>query len=360
VLSAIGSGKKGKEIREQFENAPYGWPRDAIDGVLITLHTSGHLRAVHKGTVLLSGQLDQAKIPVTDFRSETVAIDVKGRIKLRRLFQDANIPCKADEETTAAEKFLAVLDDLAAKAGGEPPMSASPNTSMLETIREVAGNEMLAAMLKEHDELKKLLEKWQRLAALAEKRKPAWQTLTHLLEHAKGLTEAVELQTEADAVRDERRLLDDSDPVPPIHDKLVKLLRAALKKVHAATKESYEREMAALSENPNWKKIKKIDHERLLKEAAIVPMRELSVGDDAAIIRALSERSLPVWAATADALPERFRQVALSAARLLEPKTQSVSLSSGTLKTPADVAEWLAETEAELLEKIKKGPVVVG
>ena len=27
VLSAIGSGKKGKEIREQFENAPYGWPR---------------------------------------------------------------------------------------------------------------------------------------------------------------------------------------------------------------------------------------------------------------------------------------------------------------------------------------------
>ena len=82
VLVAIGSGKKGKEIREQFESAPYGWPRDAIDAALITLHTSGHLRAVHKGTVLATGQLDQAKVPVTDFRSETVAIDVKGRIKL--------------------------------------------------------------------------------------------------------------------------------------------------------------------------------------------------------------------------------------------------------------------------------------
>ena len=34
-------------------------------------------------------------------------------------------------------------------------------------------------------------------------------------------------------------------------------------------------------------------------------------------------------------------------------------LSSGTLKTPEDVATWLAETEAELLEKIKKGPVVI-
>jgi hypothetical protein len=47
-------------------------------------------------------------------------------------------------------------------------------------------------------------------------------------------------------------------------------------------------------------------------------------------------------------------------ARLLEPKTQRVSLSSGTLKTPADVTTWLNKTEAELLETIKKGPVVVG
>ena len=61
VLSAIGSGKKGKEIREQFENAPYGWPRDAIDGVLITLHTSGHVRAVTKGTVLRRGNSTRRK-----------------------------------------------------------------------------------------------------------------------------------------------------------------------------------------------------------------------------------------------------------------------------------------------------------
>jgi len=73
----------------------------------------------------------------------------------------------------------------------------------------------------------------------------------------------------------------------------------------------------------------------------------------------LSARSLPVWTTTADALPERFRQVALAAARLLEPKTQRVSLTSGTLKTPADVTAWLAETEAELLAKLKDGPIII-
>ena len=359
ILSFIGSGKKGKEIREQFESAPYGWPRDAIDAVLITLHTSGHVRAVNKGTVLATGQLDQAKIPVTDFRSETVAIDVKGRIKLRRLFQDANIACKADEEAVAAEKFLDALDDLAARAGGEPPLPACPKTTTLETIRALAGNEMLAAMLKEHDELKKLLEQWQAQAKLAEKRKPAWKILDDLLDYADGLPEAVELVVEAEAVHDERRLLDDSDPVPAIHDKLVKLLRGAVKKAHTAAKEVYQREMKALEANANWQKLTSEQHEQLLQDARLTLPAEIAIGDDAGLLAELSARSLAVWATAADALPERFRQAALAAARLLEPKAQRVTLSSGMLKTKDDVATWLAETEAELLEKIKKGPVVI-
>ena len=360
ILSFVGAGKKGKEIRDQFEAAPYGWPRDAIDGALITLHTVGHLRAMHRGTVLAPGQLDQAKIPATDFRTETVTISAKDRIKLRKLFQDANIPCKPDEETTAAEKFLAALDELARKAGGEAPLPPCPKSQALESIRSLSGNELLAAILKSHDALKKLLGEWSNLAKRAEQRKPAWDTLCDLLDHANGLPEAAGLQAQADAIRDERRLLEDSDPVPPIHDQVVKLLRAALKKAHAATKEAYDREMAALEASQNWQKIQKADQARLLKEACITGIGELEIGDDAGLVAALSERSLPVWAATADALPERFRQAALAAAKLLEPKTQRVRLTSGTLKTPEDVKAWLAEAEADLLGKLKKGPVVIG
>ena len=39
VLSEVGSGKRGKEVRDAFEASPYGWPRDAVDAALITLHT---------------------------------------------------------------------------------------------------------------------------------------------------------------------------------------------------------------------------------------------------------------------------------------------------------------------------------
>ena len=88
-----------------------------------------------------------------------------------------------------------------------------------------------------------------------------------LLDHAKGLPEAVDLQKEADAVRDERRLLEDSDPVPAIHDKLAKLLRAAVKKAHTAAKEVFQREMKALEANANWQKLKKEQREQLLEDA---------------------------------------------------------------------------------------------
>jgi hypothetical protein len=154
-------------------------------------------------------------------------------------------------------------------------------------------------------------------------------------------------------------LLEDSDPVPPIHDKVVKVLRAALKAAHKATKEAYDREMTALEENSNWQKIRKADQARLLKEEGIVEIGDLEIGDDAGLIGALAERSLPVWAAMADALPERFRQAALAAAKLLEPKAQSVRLTSGTLKTAEEVKAWLAETETDLLGKLKKGPIVI-
>src|SRR5262249_27055799 len=161
--------------------------------------------------------------------------------------------------------------------------------------------------------------------------------LEQLLGHANGLAEAVELKKEADAVCDERRLLEDTDPVPPIHDKLVKVLRTEIKTAHTSAKEAFQREMETLEANADWQKLTEEQRGHLLKDERMTPVANLSIGNDAALMSELSTRSLAGWATTVDALPERFRQVALAAARLLEPKTQRVTLSSGTLKTPEDV-----------------------
>ncbi|KFN38333.1 hypothetical protein KN63_04390, partial [Smithella sp. F21] len=67
-------------------------------------------------------ELDQNKIPVTDFRVETSTIGTKDRMKLRGLYLSAGIPCKPNEESAGSTNFLSKLIELANGAGGEPPL----------------------------------------------------------------------------------------------------------------------------------------------------------------------------------------------------------------------------------------------
>lgn len=359
ILSFVGSGKKGKEVRSAFEDSPYGWPRDAVDGGLIVLHTTGHLRAVHNGNPLATGQLDQAKIPVTEFRVESATLDVTQRIKLRKLFQSAGITCKPGEEAAKAAPFLAKLVDLADHAGGDSPMPARPPTVHIDNLRSLAGNEQLAEILKQHDTLAQQLKDWGAAAELAAKRKPAWETLRKLLGHAIGLAGATDLQNQADAVREERRLLDPSDPVPAIYKAAATLLRAAVNNAYGEYVAFFNRERATLDANDNWKRLTQAQRNQILAAEGLDGVPALDVSDDAALLRCLEECPLAAWKTRTNALPQQSVNAALAAARLLEPKTQHMHLTSSTLKTAEDVKAWLTKTEQDLLTKLANGPVVI-
>jgi len=359
VLSEIGSGKKGKDVRDTFENTPYGWPRDAIDGALITLFTTGHIRATHKGVQLKSGQLDQAKISVTDFRVETITIDARARIKLRKLFQSAGIPCKPNEEAIAAAQFLVNLAALADKIGGSPLMPQRPSTDHLDNLRALAGNEQLAEILNQHDTLSKQAREWANLTELAAKRKPSWETLQRLLKHSKTLSESESLNQQANAVRDERRLLDKTDPIPAIHKEAVTALRLAVKKAHDDFRAVYDDEMAVLESNDNWVKITSEQQQDILDAEGIAVIPSLSIGDDTSLLSTLEETPLINWKTKIDALPQQFRNASWRAAELLEPQIQYVQLTSRTLRSSKEVLGWVEETREDLLEKIKDGPIVI-
>jgi hypothetical protein len=359
VLSEIGSGKRGKEVRDAFEASPYGWPRDAVDAALITLHRTGHLRATYKGQTASQGQLDQAKISVTDFRTETATLNAREKMKLRKLFHDAGVDCKPNEETAKAGAYLVRLAELADHAGGEPPMPARPATAHLDTLRGFGGAEQLAEILKQHDTLAQQAKDWGKLAELAGKRKPAWETLCTLLKHADAMPGADELRAQADAVKSERRLLDASDPVPDIRKAAVDALRAAVTAAHAEYERTYHEHMAALTASENWKKLKADQQKQILAAEGIDTLPALAVGSEADLIRTLEQTALPAWKTKTDALPQQFARAAMAAARRLEPKTQSVRLTSGTLRTKNEVSEWLAEAERKLLEKLNDGPIVI-
>ncbi|AII57423.1 P-loop containing nucleoside triphosphate hydrolase [Dehalococcoides mccartyi CG1] len=359
VLSEVGSGKRGKEIRDTFEASPYGWPRDAVDAALITLHTTGHLRATHKGLTLSQGQLDQNKISVTDFRSETATLNAKEKIRLRKLFQEAGISCHPGEETAKAPMFLSRLLELAGQAGGEPPMPAQPATAHLDTLRGFGGTEQLAEILKQYDELSQQLNTWGKLAELAGKRKAAWEIVCTLLKHADAMSGADEFRKQAEAVKLERRLLDPSDPIPDIRKALVDALRKAITVAHREYENTFKEQMVALTTNGNWMMLASDQRNRILAEEGIDKSLTLTVASETDLINTLEKTPLPAWKTLTDALPQQFARAATAAAKLLEPKTQRIHLTSATLKTEQEVKAWLASTEKDLLAKLKTGPVVI-
>ncbi len=359
VLSEVGSGKRGKEVRDAFEASPYGWPRDAVDAALIVLHTTGHVRATHKGMALSQGQLDQAKISMTDFRAETATINAKEKIKLRKLFHTAGVDCKPNEEITKGPVFLARLADLAALAGGDPPMPVRSATAHLDTLRGFGGIEQLVEILNQHDTLDQQVKDLSKLADLASKRKPAWDTLCTLLSYADAVPGAEDLRKQADAVKSERRLLDASDPVPDIRKAAVDELRSAVTKAYGTYEQVYNEEMTVLTTSDNWKNLKADQRKRILADEDIDELPALSVGSESDLIRSLEQTALSAWKTKTDALPQQFARAAIAAAKLVEPKTQRIHLTSGTLKTEPDIKEWLSNTEKDLLGRLKNGPVVI-
>ena len=359
VLSFVGAGKKGKEVRAHFSAPPYGWPRDAIDAALISLFGAGHLRATANGTPLKPRELDQAKVSVTDFRVESATINTHERIKVRKLFQSAGVDWKPNEESTAAAEFLAKLDKLAQGAGGDAPLPERPDTSHLRDLQSLAGNEQLVEILNRYDELQKNIEDWTKAGNLAEKRRPSYERLLSLASHAKELDVASETQPQIEAISANRSLLADSDPVPDLTMILADALRTALVEAETGFITTYDEELEQLESAESWREIEQAERDQIFEDLRIEKVSKGATGTEQEVLESLGRISLDAWRTRTAALPQLFADARIRADKLVEPTTHHFKLRSTTLRTPADVKDWLGETERELLKQVEQGPVVV-
>lgn len=358
ILDSIGSGKSGRDVRAIFESSPYGWPRDAVDAALITLLATNHVRATYKGQLLNNTQLDQNKIPMSDFRVESPPLIAADKIKLRKLLQTAGIPCNANEEHIKCPDFLSKLAELAEQAGGNPPLPSRPSRAHVESLSTRSGNEQLDGILNQYDTLLRQYQEWTDLAELAGKRQTEWHNLQKLLAHA-GELEITGIISQVNAVEHERRLLEKNNPLPAIQQDLVNRLRQELKDRYESFKSCYDENMTVLIANEVWKKLTAQQQQQILADEGLSNIPGIQTGDAAALLNSLDSISLPSWKTKTLALPRQFANAALAALKLLEPKTRNVHLNSQILRTPDDVKTWLQKTENDLLENVKKGPIII-
>lgn len=358
VLSRIGMGKTGTAIRKELESAPFGWPRDAVDAALIALHRSQHLRVTLNGAVVSPGQLDQNKIPKAEFRVDSAPLPVGDRLLVRGLIVTL-VPCKNGEEAAKAPEFIQAVQNLAASAGGAAPLPVAPSVPRIDDLKGLSGNALLTALRGLVDQWKPLIPEWQKARELSAQRMAAWDVAQSLVRHASGLEDATDATAQIEAIRANRLLLSEVDPVSPVRSMLSSLLRQKLRSAEETISATFDAAMKTVECSSPWQRLDADRRTRILSDTRLVAPRPADVSTEQALIRELEAASLGARATEAEAMPARAQRAIELAARALEPSVRRFPLERSTLHSAEDVRDWLTRTEAALLEAVESGPVLI-
>ncbi|MDD8045673.1 MAG: BREX system P-loop protein BrxC [Verrucomicrobiota bacterium] len=362
ILGAVAGGKKGADIRAQFESSPYGWPRDAVDGGLQVLLVAGQIRAQdERGRPLDPKELERKAIGKAMFKVESATVTTTQRIQVRKLFQKLGIVAKQGEESASVPPFLQQLLELAERAGGEAPKPAMPDTASIDEIRRMSGNEQLLTLYNRREELLVAIDCWSDLAERIDKRWPSWCLLERLMRHAQELKDAEVILAQVKTIAQQRQLLEEPDPIAPLIANLTQLLRNELNRLNAEYAERHAQGLRRLADDRNWQQLDPEQRDQLLAESSLDeharPEVRLQSTED--VLETLGRCALSTFADRVAAISARFDDVASDAAKLCEPDIQFVDLPRRTLNTQADIDAWIEDVKAKLKAALEKGPISI-
>ena len=360
VLKQIGAGSTGTKIWSALKIAPFGWPKDAVDGALIALHRAGVVRVTKNGNAIAPGQLDQAGVAAAEFRTETVVVPVADKLSVRGLIASLGISVKAGDEESKCGEYLDRLSALVDRASGPAPAPAPLDQGVVNDCKALSGGARLVGIAQWKDALTSLAERATKQADLIDKRRPAWARLERFLTHASALAGSTATAAEVEAIRTNRSLIASPDPVEPLVTKLANDLRAELNRRHQSLIDAVAAAQQSLNADASWTKLSAADRARLLDQCGLAAPQPLAVKSDDELLAALDTRSLSARSDAAAAVSRRVADALLEAVRILQPKAQPLKLKAVTLSTEAEVKAWIADHESTLLGLVSQGPVTIG
>ena len=364
VLTTVGAGARGTDVQRTLAAPPFGWPRDAVDAALVALHHAGRLRATRNGEPVAPGGLHQAAVKAAAFRPEAVVLTVEQKLAIRSLLRQVGVRFERDEESEGVHEFLRQIHTLAERASGDPPLPALPVSPLLEELRQMTGNELLLAVHDYRSELAGLHEERTALAARTASRQEQWELATALHRHAAELSVVGDVTPELEAIRSQRSLLADSDPVASQLARLAEALRRETADLRDALGTAIRGADDQLAANPHWARLDSAQQAEICRRHHLLPPSELDLSTNTTLRRTLDERSLSAWRAEVDAVPARVARALTDAVARDDQKPQpqgvtAVTLRRATLADEAAVRDWLRETESELVAGVKNGPVTI-
>ncbi len=360
IITFIGSGKTGLEIRKKFEASPYGWPQDGIDAVLTVLLASNHLSARTNGTALHLAEVDIKKLGTATFRIESPVLTAGQKLAIRKLFQEGGLPkFTPGNEPVDAALFVAHAKTVAAQAGGDAPAPKVLSTPELSALESHSGNDLLMELYSQRDALLANIKQWQARGKEIATRLPAFSLAEKLVAQAIGLAEHAEWSGTLASVRANRSLLDNPDPVSQVLKSAANTLRAKLATAHEAYTQIFAAQNTLIAAQAAWQKISEDKRQHLLASAGAVKRTAPAVALDEQLLSALQACPLATWHAQADALPAQFDKALSAAIIAAEPKAKKVTLTAATIHDQVELEAWLNKSKSAIEAALKDGPVIL-
>lgn len=363
VLARIpGGGVKGSEATKVLSDPPYGWEADAVRGAMLVLLANGNVRA-ELDSKAVSGpkELPATQIGKATFYKEDEPPTAHERFAVRGLLTAAGVAYTDGQEGAAISGLLKAVADLSQQAGGQPPLPVIPEATYLAELQQLAGNALVKQTAEKHSEIKADIERWKSLAAGRQSRLDQWARLNRLLSHAADLNAHDGVKEQRDAIESGRQLLDEPDPVAPLIDQLCKELRSARIEAVARIKEVDERERSVLQADHAWQQL--TDQQRSILEArnSLQPFAENRAASNDELLAALDALPLKALNEQTLVIPARVQAARKAAAALLAPEEHRVEVNapSATLKTVADVDQYVEKLRGQLQQHIDDGSTVI-
>lgn len=344
------STKSGREIRRHFMKAPYGWSQDAIDAILVMLNLTDIISSTEQ-------DLKTSTINSSEFKREIHTITASDKLKIRKLFQEAGLACKPGDEFRTSEEYLSKLKELANSVSGEAPLPEPISASVISDILMLDGNERLLKIVQEEADLREKYEKWTEMYHTTQKRLPNWEIVSTLYEFLPDIE--VKLKEEVDAIRDNRLLLKEPDPVSPILQRMVDTLNESLSDLMKIYLEKYEELMEELQNSEYFDKLSPEQKREILLSNQLIHKYEVKRLEAQSLANHLRKISLDDWKTKISALDSQFQQAKEEAVNLSSPKSEFYTLPKRTLDSEEEISAYVEEIKKDLTEIIKKSGSVI-
>lgn len=354
IRARLGAGRKGKELRDEFEGSPYGWPQDAVDGALLVLVQAGSIRVTGEdGKDAVLRELPRQKIGLCRFLPETHTVTTTHKRAIRALGQAVGINVPPDQEGEHLPLILRSLREAALAAGGAAPAPQPPASPDLDAVEPLSGNERTIEAASRKQPLIDAYAAWVACRQAIAARLPAYLTTKRLVELG-----AHGQQAAMDDIVTGRRLLDEPDPISPLRQDAAGELRTRLNTAYDTYQAALDQAEATLKADADWQKLEPEEKHSIRASNGLLPLPRPGVSSPEDIVTALTARGLAGWADLTRGVPVGVQAALDEAAERARPQVQAVTLPpAGTLADADALDVWLGSVRATLTAALKNGPI---